>query len=152
MTEAQKAKKKAWAENYRRNRTPEQIERDRATRMRYRASLSEEKLEQRRAWHRAYSKRNKDKTVVHGWRANGINLDMAGYKTRLASQKGCCLICNIHESEITKHPFKLVVDHDHMTGQVRGLLCVSCNAGLGNYRENIRFFEAAIAYLQKKDR
>lgn len=42
---------------------------------------------------------------------------------------------------------RLSVDHDHITGQVRGLLCRPCNTILGHARDAIRFFERAIDYL-----
>lgn len=44
------------------------------------------------------------------------------------------------------HP-ALAVDHDHDTGEVRGLLCVGCNRALG-YLENRTWRKRAIAYLR----
>lgn len=65
----------------------------------------------------------------------------AELKKWLADQKSC-MICGKAE--------KLVVDHDHETGKVRGLLCNHCNRGLGHFRDNTQFLEDAIKYL--KDR
>lgn len=54
-------------------------------------------------------------------------------------QNGACALCG--ENDVTKmnisggHVDGLVVDHDHETGCVRGLLCGSCNIWLGNYEE-----------------
>lgn len=59
----------------------------------------------------------------------------------LESQKSRCVICNRHESELRR---KLNLDHNHKTGEVRGLLCDKCNTGLGGVEENI--FEA-VRYL-----
>lgn len=39
-------------------------------------------------------------------------------------QKGCCAICGKHQREFKR---RLNVDHNHKTGQVRGLLCYRCN-------------------------
>lgn len=59
-----------------------------------------------------------------------------------AEQNGRCAICN--KSEDTA---KLVIDHDHETGVIRGLLCQPCNAGLGMFHDNKDNLLAAIAYL-----
>ena len=55
------------------------------------------------------------------------------------SQKGRCAICQSED--------RLVIDHDHDTGAVRGLLCHGCNVGLGFFRDDPSRLEGAIAYL-----
>ena len=49
---------------------------------------------------------------------------------------------------------QMAVDHDHdkPIGTYRGVLCVRCNAGIGNFRENIGRMESAIQYLRKHGR
>lgn len=61
------------------------------------------------------------------------------------SQKGCCAIC---EEAFGTGPRDVGVDHCHRTGKVRGLLCVKCNAGLGQFRDNEKYMLAAIGYLR----
>lgn len=54
-----------------------------------------------------------------------------------------CFICNKESN--------LVVDHNHETQQVRGMLCQSCNKGLGHFFDSIETLEAAAKYLKKWD-
>jgi Autographiviridae endonuclease VII len=63
------------------------------------------------------------------------------YKSMLARQNGACAICK------RKSNRALCVDHCHVTGKRRGLLCDKCNMGLGLYDESPEFMQAAIAYL-----
>lgn len=49
--------------------------------------------------------------------------------------------CDVCPSEPT------VIDHDHLTGAVRGVLCRPCNLGLGYFRDNPRVLVSAITYL-----
>lgn len=44
---------------------------------------------------------------------------------------------------------RLYVDHCHQTGKVRGLLCNTCNAGLGQFNDNIELVEKALNYLKR---
>lgn len=66
------------------------------------------------------------------------------------TQGNCCAICKIHSSVISHESFKynpLVIDHDHKTGKVRGLLCPTCNNMLGHAKDSIETLQAAIQYL-----
>jgi len=77
-------------------------------------------------------------------RVYGINLD--SYNILFENQKGCCAICNVHQSQLNK---SLFVDHDHSTGQVRGLLCTRCNTGIGMLNDDIDVLDSGIEYLKK---
>ena len=70
----------------------------------------------------------------------------ADYNKMFDIQGGCCAICKGHQSTFDK---KLAVDHDHVTGEIRGLLCSPCNRGLGDFRDDVIFLASAIKYLNK---
>ncbi len=63
------------------------------------------------------------------------------YLAMVLARKGLCEICGIEK--------KLYVDHCHKTSKIRGLLCLNCNAGIGNLRDSISLLEKALNYLQK---
>lgn len=72
-----------------------------------------------------------------------FNLSVEEYEEQSARQGGVCVICGE-----TNGDRRLAVDHNHATGANRGLLCTKCNAGLGNFKENLGSLRAAIAYLE----
>lgn len=61
------------------------------------------------------------------------------YDSLVHVQKGCCAICG--------RVAKLVIDHVHGTGAIRGLLCSPCNVGLGMFREDVGRLARAIQYV-----
>jgi hypothetical protein len=61
----------------------------------------------------------------------GYTLSCADYEELLAESKGGCFICGFPASRMPQR--KLYIDHEGWTWAVRGLLCISCNSGLGNY-------------------
>lgn len=56
----------------------------------------------------------------------------------------CCAICG-RESNPNK---ALAFDHCHSTGELRGLLCDSCNTGVGCFRDDVALLQKAIDYLK----
>lgn len=68
-------------------------------------------------------------------------LSLEDYEAMLESQQGNCAVCG-------EHMKKPNVDHCHITGRVRALLCSGCNTTLGRM-ERPRFIEKARAYLDK---
>lgn len=67
----------------------------------------------------------------------------------LKEQGGKCLICKTPEDSLTR---PLVVDHDHTTGAVRGLLCSACNTGIGHLKDDPAVVAAALHYLKERTR
>lgn len=67
------------------------------------------------------------------------NIDLISYNKLIDLQNNVCAIC--------KNTGKLHVDHDHITGIVRGLLCMNCNTGIGNLKDSPELLRSAINYL-----
>jgi hypothetical protein len=77
-------------------------------------------------------------------------ISLEEYDELLNSQEGVCAICGKPETRIQKGKVTpLAVDHDHKTGEIRGLLCSKCNLGIGCLNDDIKILEAAINYLRK---
>ncbi len=73
----------------------------------------------------------------------------AQYDELLLSPGGKCAICSDHEAGGRHGVFH--VDHDHVTGKVRGILCDKCNRGLGYFNDDPEAIRQAIQYLQKAE-
>jgi Recombination endonuclease VII len=68
------------------------------------------------------------------------------YQSMLKIQNYRCAICG-HKN---KHWYALAVDHNHKTGQIRKLLCNSCNAILGHANDCIATLKLCIQYIEKE--
>jgi len=109
----------------------------------------------RRSWYAANSERHK--LLCKQWRkenpeqAKRINrnghlkrtfgISIEEFARMAGAQGNACAICRRTDA-------KLMVDHDHGTGGVRGLLCYSCNVALGHFRDDPALLESACRYLQ----
>jgi hypothetical protein len=94
-----------------------------------------------------YINDNKDKRELIKRKSSlkeyGITIE--DYDRMFSEQNGKCHICN----GVSKRKY-LSVDHCHTSNKVRGLLCESCNVGLGMFNDNVAFLKNAIEYLEKK--
>lgn len=84
-------------------------------------------------------KRNRELKCLYG-----ITLDQ--FDSILAGQNNSCAICNSPRTNHKAHKF-FSVDHCHTTNKVRGILCPSCNIGIGCFKDNIQLLQKAIQYL-----
>jgi len=76
-----------------------------------------------------------------GVRYSTCKKDTPAYEKLLQEQQGRCAICRAKR--------ELVVDHNHDTGAVRGLLCYPCNVGLGCFADDEYVLRRALKYLDK---
>jgi len=82
---------------------------------------------------------------AHLKRMFGITLEH--YNEILEKQNGVCSICGMPETG-NRNSF-LSVDHCHDSNEIRGLLCNTCNRGLGLMKDDINVLEKAIEYLKQ---
>ncbi len=110
----------------------------------------------RREKRKEYKKTTKGKLAERRWREGhyertrtireqrylqryGMTLD--DFDRMMTEQDGKCAICNNEQK-------RLHIDHCHATGRVRGLLCTSCNLGLGLLKDDESLLAKAIKYLE----
>lgn len=119
-------------------------------------SRSDGRTKQCKGCIKKYSKEYRTKTGVperirksrlrhHVRVAYGLTLEQVEEMKR--EQEGLCAIC----SKECGHLFYrqgLQIDHDHISGRVRGLLCHNCNVGIGFLQESPAILKAAIRYLE----
>ncbi len=74
-----------------------------------------------------------------------FGIDLNGYNKLFSIQNGMCKICGVHQSKLN---IALHVDHDHITGRIRGLLCKKCNSMIGFACENVEILRKAIGYME----
>ncbi|MCA8214502.1 hypothetical protein LGN20_11375 [Burkholderia cepacia] len=112
---------------------------------RYRERHREKVREIQRAWNSA----NRERVTAYGRnrsrRRAGFTEDRFAITASL--QGRACAICRIpFDSLPSKH---VHADHDHSTGEARGVLCKNCNLGLGVFKDSPALLSAAINYLAK---
>jgi hypothetical protein len=92
---------------------------------------------------------HKQRTKVNqrAYTAKKFGLTLGELDVMYARQDSKCAICGITEQEHGKY---LAIDHCHRTGKVRGLLCMPCNTGLGNFGDRSDLLMIAIMYLGGK--
>lgn len=124
------ARQRAW---YRKNRK-------RQIRLvkRYYRKHKKQILASRRRWDRAHPDRVLARHLMRTYK-----MPLSEFRSKYRAQKGRCAICRKRSRR------RLSVDHNHRTLKRRGLLCDSCNLGLGKFLESIRLLKRAVAYLKR---
>jgi hypothetical protein len=140
--------------DYRRKHYLEHKEEVKEHTRKYRREHPEKKREAERKYRREhpevsrkYNLEHKEQRAINDWKARlkkFYGIDSEEYDSVFKKQGGVCAICG-------KPPNgkKLSVDHDHNTNKVRGLLCYSCNSGLGFFVDSRPNLQNALIYLIK---
>jgi hypothetical protein len=150
--EREKAKKREWylknrervlAEDRKRhadNRTRE-VEHSRAYYAKNRITLLEERRK-KYATDPTYRTKVRDREIKSRY---GMTAD--DFTAMLDEQGGRCAICGTPSAGPRAKGRRLHIDHDHGSGEVRGLLCTSCNTAIGMMDDSEDMLRAAILYL-----
>jgi len=106
--------------------------------------------------HKKYYIKNKDTILAtiktkrlqlrNGELKRDYGITLEDYNNMFEEQNGVCAICG--KPETSKYT-NLQVDHNHVTGKIRELLCGKCNRMLGHVNDNIDILKSAIEYLEK---
>ena len=78
----------------------------------------------------------RDRSIRSKYKITAIEYDL------LFKESPICELCNINKS--------VHLDHDHTTGKIRGVLCQTCNTGLGKLGDNIQGLLKALNYLEER--
>lgn len=106
----------------------------------YSPAQKEKEAARKARWMAKNKKQNKDWHLQHHLK-NKYNLSLKDLEILKKFQNNKCCICN-------KNLEKPFVDHDHETGQIRGVLCRFCNTGLGFFQDSVSRLINAINYLE----
>jgi hypothetical protein len=87
---------------------------------------------------------NKDAAFKQVWKKLGIDLTKEKALKLIEAQEWKCALCRDDLTETGSH-----VDHDHSTGELRGILCPACNKGIGHFQDDPHLLRLAIAYLER---
>ena len=93
--------------------------------------------EKQKELHKAWVKNNKDRVKYHK-----IKQEYGLSREEYDALKKICHICGSKDN--------LCVDHSHSSGRVRGILCSSCNKGLGNFKDDPTYLYRAADYILGK--
>lgn len=95
-----------------------------------------------------YKKKNNGRNYKNSFFKCTYGISLEDYEYLQKSQGNVCAICGKEETATNQYGVKnLSVDHDHATGQVRGLLCSKCNMALGLLNEDVFIMNKMISYI-----
>lgn len=106
---------------------------------------------------KAQKQRNNNNRAIqahrHAWTLKKFGLTPAQYEAMAKAQDYVCASCGDPETTVVSKADprvrRLAVDHCHVTGKVRGLLCRACNQGIGNFKDEPWRMEAAATYIRE---
>lgn len=103
---------------------------------------------QAKEWRKKNPQKQKEYSQKRGkwWLESRYGITQDEWNLMYERQQGICAICKSDDPKGNHRIFH--VDHCHKTNKVRGLLCDTCNRGLGMFYDNINILKSAIKYLE----
>lgn len=87
---------------------------------------------------------------VNTYYKRNYKITLDEYLNMAEKQNFKCALCNKENFAMgERHSGVLVVDHDHKTGEIRGLLCHNCNRALGLLHDNLEIIDKIRPYLER---
>lgn len=120
-----------------RNKHHREYHKNNKNNLEYKKRRSQQQKAYRARTPRSYEQRKKE------WLKSLYGMTVEDYNNLLNSQNEVCAIC----SQPCKTKKGLAVDHNHITGKVRGLLCANCNGAIGMLQEDPDIIEKAKQYI-----
>lgn len=136
-TEEVRAKKREDIKVWRKNNPEKRQEQKK----RHYEKNKEKILKRSNDWYYANTDRFRNNAM---FRKYGVTLEQ--FNASREKQEYCCALCGEHES-VNKQG--LVIDHCHISGDVRKLLCTPCNVGLGMFKDNPELLLKAAGYIKE---
>jgi hypothetical protein len=129
------------AKLYRLNNPEKMKQYAKTSRVKHRDAMRAYDAEWKRRWRREHPERSSE--IKWAWEVKRkFGMTRERFAEMLANQDGLCAICRGDNKARRLH-----IDHDHTTGEIRGLLCNNCNLLLGHALDSAERLTAAIAYL-----
>jgi Recombination endonuclease VII len=111
----------------------------------YRKKYYENNIENALEYNKEWQQNNKEKVRKYS-RKSKTGWDAETFEKVWNEQKGRCAVCKAEMLKLGHKSNSVSADHNHKTGQIRGLLCSICNTGLGFFE---RFQTECTNYLDK---
>lgn len=96
-----------------------------------------------RRWEKENPEKHRASVLRRRIRMLGLG-DILNTIVKLVGEYRCCPLCKRKPEQSRMH-----IDHDHRTGKFRGLICQSCNIGLGHFNDDPSVLVLAVRYLNR---